>query len=248
VKPYILISIWAQDDSATRLSHEFAQIFCNRHKPIHFEHGEAPSHNALKETIDRHPEAAIVIISHGGNALSARRGESWATPHQLAFMMSGRRVYSFACSTFTPQDKLLMNTFATLAVDACIEVFVGHRAPIMTPYSSVMSARQTMDDVISKMIETFVEGDDDASSLQDVGRRLVNWNLPVEIDLPSESPDSTGELNGWSSAAFLGVFFNNLCVETKQQPDHHCVCRRVICLTEAQHDSRPHRRRSPRHS
>ena len=50
--------------------------------------------------------------------------------------------------------------------------------------------------------------------LVNLGRKHAEWDLPIEIDLPSEDPDRDGAF-GWSSSAFLGVFFKSLRVRTK---------------------------------
>ncbi len=215
MKPYILISVWAPDDHATPLSHAFATKFNDKHRATRFLQGEAPAHDEVKQAIETYPYLPVIIFGHGGAVIAARSGgEPWAHPAQLAAMMSGRRVYAFACSTFTPQSKLLMSNFATRAVDECIQTFVGHQAPVMTPFANVDDVRTRMDDVIQEMLETFIDGENEMNALQDVGRRRVNWELPVDLDLSTENPEMEGAL-GWSSAAFLGTFFNSICTESK---------------------------------
>jgi hypothetical protein len=217
MKPYILVSVWADDDDATRVSHAFALELHERCAAAHFVDGEAPSHEDLKTAVDRWPEAAIVIFAHGGAALSARRlGAAWIRAEELAAILSGRRVYAFACSTFVPQRALLLNTFASLAVDACVNVFVGHEAPVMTPFAGQTGATQNMVDVISGLIESFIDGEDDEDTLVEIGRMRASWDKPVEIDLPSEDPDREGAF-GWSSVGFLRGFFKCLRVRTKAQ-------------------------------
>jgi hypothetical protein len=218
VKPYVLVSLWADDDDATQLSHAFALRFHERRGAARFVHGEAPSHEDLTTAAEACPDAAVVIFAHGGPALSARRGgDAWIRARDLAAIASGRRVYAFACSTFVPQPALSLHTFATLAVDACVSVFVGHEAPVMTPFASEASqalARRTMDDALFGLIERFIEGEDDERELVNIGRMYASWDLEVELDLPGEDPRADGAF-GWSSAAFLGGFFKSLRVRAK---------------------------------
>jgi hypothetical protein len=218
VKPYILVSLWADDDEATKVSHAFARRLHERHGAARFVHGEAPSHDDLRMAAEACPDAPVVIFAHGGAALSARRGDvAWIGAGDLAEILHGRRVYAFACSTFAPQRLLFFSTFASLAVDACVGVFVGHEAPVMTPFADEAHqnrTRQTMEDALSGLIERFVEGEDDEGELVNVGRMYASWDLEVEIDLPSEDPGREGAF-GWSSGAFLGGFFKSLRVRTK---------------------------------
>jgi hypothetical protein len=218
VKPYILVSLWADDDEATRVSHAFALRFHERHPAARIIHGEAPSHHDLRMAAEACPDAAVVIFAHGGPALSARRdGDVWMRAEDLAEILSGRRVYAFACSTFAPQRLLFFSTFASRAVDSCVNVFVGHEAPVMTPFAAETSQDRTteiMETALSKLIESFIEGEDDQGELVNVGRMYASWDLAVEIDLPSEDPGREGAF-GWSSGAFRGGFFKSLRVGAK---------------------------------
>jgi hypothetical protein len=219
VKPYILVSLWADDDDATRASHAFALGFHALHGAARFVHGEAPSHDDLRMAAEACPDAAVVIFAHGGPALSPRSGGvAWIGARDLAEILSGRRVYAFACSTFVPHRLLFFSTFASLAVDACVGVFAGHEAPVMTPSFADEArrdrTRRTMEDALSRLIERFIEGEDDEGELVNVGRMYATWDLEVEIDLPSEDPYREGAF-GWSSGAFLGGFFKSLRVRTK---------------------------------
>jgi hypothetical protein len=221
VSCYIIVSIWAEDDDATRLSHAFASQLHERRGAIAFVHGDAPPYDALKLAVTDAPDAAVVIFAHGGPALSARRGgAAWISPEDLAAILSGRRVYAFACSTFVPHRLLFHDTFASRAVESCIRVFVGHEAPVMTPFAGEASRRRverTMEDALVHLIETFVDGEDDKDELVNVGRAYASWDVELELDLPSEDPDREGAF-GWSSAAFLGSFFKSLRVSTKALP------------------------------
>ncbi len=216
--PYILVSLWADDDDATRIAHVFACGLDARRAAARFVHGDAPAHEALRLAVEACPDAAVIIFAHGGPALSARRGgDAWIRAEELAAILSGRRVYAFACSTFVPQPPLLLNTFASLAVDACVSVFVGHRAPIMAPFADEAcqeDVRRRMEGALHDLIERFVDGEDDERELRNVGRMHAVWDLPLEIDLPSEDPDREGAF-GWSSSAFLGGFFESLRVQRK---------------------------------
>jgi hypothetical protein len=210
------VSLWAQEDRATPISHDFAVRLHERRKAVEFIHGASPSHITVKEKVAYYSDAAIVIVSHGGDALrSEENGDPWASAGDLASMLSGRRVYAFACSTFQPHKLLLLSNFAQQAVDACIQVFIGHRAPVMTPYATLAEPQQRMDHVICQMIEAFIDGENEESNLQDIGRSQVDWTEPViELDLPSENPEMEGAL-GWSSVFFLGAYFQNICVARK---------------------------------
>jgi hypothetical protein len=218
VTPYVLVSLWAGDDDATRIAHMFACGLHARRAAARFVHGDAPEHDALRAAAEACPGAPVVVFAHGGAALSARRGsEAWIRAEELAAILSGRRVYAFACSTFVPQPPLLFNNFACLAVDACVSVFVGHEAPIMAPFAGEASqelVRQRMEEAIHGLLERFIDGEDDEQELRNVGRMHAASDLPLEIDLPSEDPDREGAF-GWSSSAFLGGFFKSLRVETK---------------------------------
>jgi hypothetical protein len=217
VKPYILVSLWAPDDDATQLSHAFAERFHARRSAVRFVHGAAPSHDELRTAAEACPGAALVLFAHGGPALAAHRGgDAWIRPHDLAAIASGRRVYAFACSTFVPQPRLGLHNFATLAVDACVDVFVGHEAPVMTPFAgegSEAHAGQRMDDALFALIERFVEGEDDARELVNIGRMYASWDEEVELDLVNEDEGAPS----WSSAIFLGGYFKSLRVSSKVQ-------------------------------
>jgi hypothetical protein len=212
VRPYILVSLWAEEDDATTVSHAFALALRARHPVTSFLHGESPSHDALRNAAGASPGAAVVIFAHGGGALSPRRGGApWIQAALLAEILSGRRVYAFACSTFVPHRDLFLGTFASLAVTACVDVFVGHEAPIMTPSAEQTALAPNVGEALVKLIETFVDGEDDEATLVNTGRTYAAWDLPIELDLPSEDEGAMG----WSSAAFLGVFFKSLRVRTK---------------------------------
>jgi hypothetical protein len=214
VNPYILVSLWADDDDATMLSHAFAQRLHEQRGAAQFVHGDAPSHDDLRTAAEACPDGAVVIFAHGGPWLTARGGgQSWIRAAELAAILSGRRVYAFACSTFMPQPPLLLNTFASLAVDACVSVFVGHEAPIMAPFAVDAGVRRDMEEALHALIARFIDGEDDQSELVSVGQARASWDQWVYIDLP-EDPDREGSF-GWSSSAFLGVFFNSLRVLRK---------------------------------
>ena len=56
--------------------------------------------------------------------------------------------------------------------------------------------------------------EDDQATLIDIGRMYASYDLPIELDLPSEDPAQVGAL-GWSSSAFLTGFFKSLRVTSK---------------------------------
>ncbi len=221
MSPYILVSLWAEDDDATMISHVFALALHGRRPAAHLVHGEAPPHEALRRAAEACDGAPVVLFAHGGPALSARRrGPPWIDAVQLAQILSGRRVYAFACSTFVPQPGLLFGTFAHRVVEACVDVFVGHEAPIMAPLVRESHVARRMEDALIHLIERFIGGEDDENALVNVGRMYASWDLPIEIDLPSDDPQREGAF-GWSSAAFLGVFFKSLRVLTKPRGAAH---------------------------
>ena len=215
MKRYILVSLWAADDEATERAHAFAAKLHGRRPAAEFLHGEAPLHADLKKAAAAWPDAAFVLFGHGGPALSARRsGARWIDAPGLASILSGRRVYAFACSTFELQAALLWDTFARQAVESCIQVFVGHAAKVMTPLVAEGTVTEKMEGALFHMIDRFVEGEEDGEALIDLGRMHTDWDAPVELDLLPEDPDQVGAL-GWSSSLFLGGFFKSIRVEKK---------------------------------
>lgn len=215
MKPYILVSLWAADDEATERAHAFAAKLHGRRPAAEFLHGEAPLHADLQKAAEAWPEAAFVLFGHGGPALSARRGGArWIDAPGLASILSGRRVYAFACSTFELQAALLWDSFANQAVASCIRIFVGHAAKVMTPLAAERTLTEKMEGALFHMIERFVEGEENEAALIDLGRMYADWEAPVELDLPSQDPDQKGAL-GWSSSLFLGGFFKSIRVHAK---------------------------------
>lgn len=213
--PYVLLSLWAPDDEATCLAHAFAQRLHQRRAAVTLIDGDAPAHAAVKAAVEAAPGAAVVVFAHGGEVLSARSGGApWAHAEELARLLSGRRVYAFACSTFKPQARLLFDTFANRAVAACVAVFAGHCAPVMTPLVRDGGVAATMEQPLFAMIDRFLGGEEDLAALQSCGRCHAAWDLPIELDLPSEDPNQDGAF-GWSSAMYLGGFFESLRIRTK---------------------------------
>lgn len=216
---YILISLWSADDDATTRSNTFSMELNRRHPAASVFAGPAPCLEAIREAAEAARDSPVVIFGHGGAALCAHRDGSGAiTAPALAMALSGRRVYAFACSTFRPQPALTLRHFAEVAVESCIEVFVGHEAPVMTP---LLADGDQDNPVLPKLLDAlvalvmaFVGGEDDAQSLQRVGMDHADWDSPIEIDLPSEDPSSNGAF-GWSSAAYLGTVFNSVRTERK---------------------------------
>ena len=189
---YVLVSLWAEDDDATRASHGFAQKLGERRAPARFVHGQAPPIDHLEAAARDAKDAAVVIFSHGGSALSARcGGQPWIGPKDLATRLTGRRVYAFACSTFVPHTTLLLSTFAQQAVDACIDVFVGHEAPVMAPLAGTVRTQQ-MEEALFALIDRFIDGEDDEKTLSNIGRMHGASDLVIELDLPSEDPRARG--------------------------------------------------------
>lgn len=217
MRPYVLVSLWSEADEATRCSHAFALKLRERRAPLAFISGTHPDPEELRQAVAMSPQASIVLFAHGGSALSAcRAGAPWIAAEELAQHVSGRRVYAFACSTFAPNPALFYSTFACQAVSACIEVFVGHAAPVMTPFADQGDASQKMEDALLRLIESFIDGEDDQDELVSIGRGNAPWDVAFDLplDLPSQSPGVEGAL-GWSSAAFLQGFFQSLRVRTK---------------------------------
>ena len=213
--PYILISVWSPEDEATPHAHAFAQKLHQRRPAVHFLNGEAPPHDEVKQAVATAPDASVVIFSHGGRHLSAHSGgDSWCDASELAQLLSGRRVYVFACDTFTPQRALLASTFAQNAVDSCIAVFAGYCSTISAPTPAHQLANPRIDTALFHLIEAFLEGEQDPVELRAIGRLYGAENFEFSIDLPSEDPEQDGAL-GWGTAQVLQTFFNDLCVHTK---------------------------------
>jgi hypothetical protein len=213
--PYILVSLWSAEDEATRVSHGFAEALHRRRGAVAFLHGEAPQHAEVAEAAARWPHAAVILVGHGGHALAARRGgDPWIDAGGLARLMPGRRAYAFACSTFVPHPAIFFSTFACGAVDACVQVFAGHEAPIMAPFAEAADVQHRMVEAMFQLIERFVDGEDDERALVNLGRQHATWDLPIELDLPGGGAAEDGAF-GWSSSAFLGGFFQSLRVRAK---------------------------------
>lgn len=219
MNPYILVSLWSEEDEATRCSHAFALKLQKRRTPLAFIDGTNPDPEQLSNAVAKSATAGVVLFAHGGSALSAYRGGApWIAAEGLAQHLSGRRVYAFACSTFVPNPAIFYSTFASRAVSSCIKVFVGHEAPVMTPFADQGDASKKMDEALLRLIESFIDGEDAQDALVSIGRSYAPWDvtLDLELDLPSESPSVEGAL-GWSSAAFLQGFFQSLRVRTKTE-------------------------------
>ena len=213
--PYILISVWSPKDEATPHSHAFAQKLHQRRPAVHFLNGEAPPHDEVKQAVASAPDAPVVIFSHGGSHLAPRRGgPRWSDAQELAQLLSGRRVYVFACDTFTPQQQLMWNTFATHAVESCIAVFAGYCSTISAPTPAHQLANPHIDTALVHLIEAFLEGEQDPEALQLIGRQYGSADLEFRLDLDSEDPEQDGAF-GWSSAQLLQKFFNDLRVYEK---------------------------------
>jgi hypothetical protein len=213
--PYILISVWSPEDEATRHAHAFAQKLDQRRPAVHFLDGEAPPHDAVKQAVATAPDAPVVIFSHGGSHLAPRRGgPRWSDAQELAQLLSGRRVYVFACDTFTPQQQLMWQTFAENAVAACIAVFAGYCSTISAPTPAHQLANPHIDTALFHLIEAFLDGEQDPEALQLIGRTYGSADLEFPIDLASEDPEQNGAF-GWTSAQLLQKFFNDLRVDAK---------------------------------
>lgn len=218
---YILVSLWAEDDAATVRSHAFACRLHNHRPATEFLEGAAVSLDDLQRCAAMAADATVIVFSHGGSYLSARRaGPVWSNAQQFGKLLSGRRVYAFACDTFTPSARLLWGHFAEQAVTACISVFAGHAAPVMSPSIEQGAASAEIEAALFELIERFVDGEQDQDTLRSIGESRVSWDLPVELDLPSDDPDQEGAF-GWSSALFLGQFFKSLCIRTKAGGAEH---------------------------
>jgi hypothetical protein len=131
-------------------------------------------------------------------------------------MLSGRRVYAFACETCLPQTSLLFQTFAERTVSACVSVFAGHQACVMAPQKEHGAALSRLDDALFQLIEAFVDGEEDQSTLCAIGERHAPWDLNVELDLAPEDPGCEGAF-GWSTAIFLRQLFESLRVHKKPE-------------------------------
>lgn len=212
-RPYLLLSLWSPQDEATIRAHAFAQLLHQRRAAVAFFDGEAVDWSMIQEAATRHPEAVVVVFSHGGATLSASRSGVGLHPSELAAHLSGRRIYAFACSTFEPQRLLIHSTFAQHAVDACIQVFAGHAAPVMAPLSAHQRSEQ-MESALCSLILRFVDGEEDEASLRNFGRGFVTADQLFELDLPPEDPEQEGAL-GWSSGIYLQKFFASLRVRSK---------------------------------
>jgi hypothetical protein len=217
---YVLVSLWVADDDATPRSHAFAEYVNSRWPARSFIQGETVQVDALERAIRDNLDAPIVVFAHGGAGLSPRRGGDGIAAAELARAAPGRRVYAFACSTFVPQPNLDMCTFAERAVEYCVGTFVGHDAPVMTPFadqSKEPEVVQKLHESVAAMVEKFVAGEDDEAALRNQAWLSAYADVEIEIDLPSQSPEQGGF--GWSSAAFLRTFFKSLCVRSKQVPN-----------------------------
>ena len=213
--PYILISVWSPDDEATQHAHDFAQKLHQRRPAVAFLSGKAPPHNEVKQAAHEAADASVVIFSHGGRHLSAHSdGDRWCDASELAQMLSGRRVYVFACDTFTPQRALLASTFAQNAVESCIAVFAGYCSVIGAPTPAHQLTNPQIETALFHLIGAFLDGEQDPVELRDIGRLYGSTDFGFSIDLPSEDPEQDGAF-GWSSAQLLQKFFNDLRVHEK---------------------------------
>ncbi|MFH1465768.1 MAG: hypothetical protein ABIO70_15380 [Pseudomonadota bacterium] len=216
---YVLVSLWAKDDEASAAAHAMAMRAHEIQPALALIAGEAPDRGEIRRALEAAPGASLVIFGHGGAHFAARRGgASWACAAELAALAPGRRVYAFACDTFTPTPKLLWQTFGDEAVRACVGVFVGHAAPVMSPFAyegSRRDARERMERGVLALIAAFVAGVDDEDVLRNLGAtEAVDDDSVIELDLPSADPDQEGAF-GWSSGLFLHAFRASLRTRAK---------------------------------
>jgi len=79
-----------------------------------------------------------------------------------------------------------METFAQRVEDAYVSVFVGHAAPVMTPFQDQTNNQAIRDEsyeAVTEMIRRFIEGEDDEATLRNIGRMYGSSDPEIELDL-----------------------------------------------------------------
>jgi len=162
---YVLVSLVADDDEATRWNDEFARWFASEHPPAAAFHGEMPDHAAVRMALEKLPKdrtpTALVFCHDGGGTLRARSvGDPWADAAKFADTFVGARVWVYACDTRGTALNDDLDSFGRWARDHGIEVFVGHASAVAAPPPSPPNVRTYIYQALGRAFRAFLQGEE----------------------------------------------------------------------------------------
>lgn len=218
---YVLVSVFAEEDDATRASDAFAGWVIDHRRPSTAFRARAPDRDQVRAAVVAIDPRTAFVLGHGcADGLGPTRTTAWVTPEQFGDVFCGSRAYCFACD-ISPR-------FAEAAVEAGVTAVLGHDGRIEAPAGEPdfpPEVTLVLRTAMASAAFRFLDGCDDETELRQI---VAGYDVPIEeIAIPADptAAAAAGARNAWAADVLLQRFGRTMRLHRAATADRHGASR-----------------------